>query len=76
MPKNPENWQKIVNSEAENLQIFSNFHELFRKDVTYDNIKNHKKPGLYPLSVEDTFLEKRQFESHPQPFIDDSFVSI
>ena len=27
-----------------------NFNEIFRKDVTYDNIKSHKKPGLHPLS--------------------------
>ena len=25
------------------------------KDVTYDNIKNHKKPGLHPLSRRQTF---------------------
>ena len=23
--------------------------EIFRKDVTYDNIETHKKPGLHPL---------------------------
>ena len=27
-----------------------NFSEIFRKDVTYDNIKSHEKPGLQPLS--------------------------
>ena len=26
-----------------------NFNEIFRKDVTYDNIKIHKKTGFYPL---------------------------
>ena len=26
------------------------FNENFRKDVTYDNIKSHAKPGLHPLS--------------------------
>ena len=36
-----------------------NFNEIFRKDVTYDNIKSHKKPGFH-LSVEDTFFEKPQ----------------
>ena len=34
-----------------------NFNEIFRKDVTYDNIKSHKKAGLHPLF---TFLEKLQ----------------
>ena len=27
-----------------------NFNEIFRKDVTYDNVKSHKKPGLHPVS--------------------------
>ena len=27
-----------------------NLNEVLRKDVTYDNIKRHKKPGLDPLS--------------------------
>ena len=35
--------------------ILRNFNEIFRKDVAYDNIKSHKKPGLYPLSTRDTF---------------------
>ena len=26
-----------------------NLHEIFRKDVTYDNIKSHKKTGFHPL---------------------------
>ena len=26
------------------------FNKLFRKDVAYDNIKSHKKPGLHPFS--------------------------
>ena len=25
------------------------FNEIFRKDVTYGNIKSHKKPGFHPL---------------------------
>ena len=28
-----------------------NLNEVLRKDVTYDNIKSHKKPGLDPLSL-------------------------
>ena len=27
----------------------SNFNEIFRKDVSYDNVKSHKKAGLRPL---------------------------
>ena len=42
---------KIVIIEEENLNIFfRNFDEIFRKDVAYDNIKSHKKGGLYRLS--------------------------
>ena len=26
-----------------------NFNKIFRKNLCYDNIKSHKKPGLYPL---------------------------
>ena len=33
------------------------FYEIFRKDVTYDNIKSHKNQG-FTLSLEDTFLKK------------------
>ena len=38
------------------------FYEIFRKDVTYDNIKSHKNQDL-ALSPEDTFLEKPQGEA-------------
>ena len=27
----------------------NNFNEVFRKYVTYDNIKSHKKQGFHPL---------------------------
>ena len=30
---------------------------IFRKDVAYDNIKSHKKPGFHP-PFKDTFFEK------------------
>ena len=26
-----------------------NLNEIFRKDVTYDNIQSHKKAGFHPL---------------------------
>ena len=31
------------------LNNLMNFNEIFRKDVTYDNIKIHKKTGSHPL---------------------------
>ena len=32
-----------------------NFSETVRKDVTYDNIKSHKKTGCYPFSEKHIF---------------------
>ena len=41
---------KITNIDREVLHIFlRNFNEIFRKDVTYDSIKSHKKPVLNPF---------------------------
>ena len=31
------------------LNKFRNFNKVFREDITYDNIKSHKKPGFHPL---------------------------
>ena len=31
------------------MNNLSNFNEIFRKDVTYDEIKSHKKPVFHPL---------------------------
>ena len=31
------------------MKNLTNFNEIFRKDVTYDNIKSQRKPGFYPL---------------------------
>ena len=58
------------------MNDFRNFNEIFRKDVTYDNIKSYKKPESHPLfkpSLKETFLEKRQgvqadAPPPPQPF--------
>ena len=45
---------KIVNIDGEKslylLNDLRNFNKIFRKDVTYDNIKSYKRPGLPPLS--------------------------
>ena len=30
------------------MNNLSNFNEIFNKDVTYDDIKSHKKPRLCP----------------------------
>ena len=45
---------KMVDIEEENLQ---NFNEIFRKDVTYDRIKNKKKTELHLFSENDIFGE-------------------
>ena len=44
-------FQEIMLNEISN--------QVLRKDVTYDNIKSHKKQG-FTLSLENMFLEKRQ----------------
>ena len=54
MLKNPKNWQKNVKL-LKKIFIYllndtMNFNEIFRKNVTYDNIKSHQKSGLHPLS--------------------------
>ena len=57
MSKNPKNWWKslkIADIDREILHIFSttwriSIKKFFRKDVTYDNIKSHKKQGFHPL---------------------------
>ena len=57
---------KIVNINGKKssylLKDFGNFKEILRKNVTYDNIKSNKKPGLHPLSLEDTFFEKPEWD--------------
>ena len=44
---------KIVKVLTEKIFFSSdlrNFNEIFRKDVTYENIESHKKAWLQPLS--------------------------
>ena len=38
-------------------KILRNFNEVFRKDVTCNNIKSYKNPGLHP-PLENTFWAK------------------
>ena len=61
--KKSEKLMKIVNNDGENLYIFwttsgMNFNEIFRKDVAYDNIKIHKKPGPHSVSLYKTCFWK------------------
>ena len=44
-----EKLMKIININREILNGLRKFNEIFRKDLTYDNTKSHKKPGLHPL---------------------------
>ena len=51
---------KIVNIEEENLYLqndLGNFNEIFRKDVTYDNNKSHKKIGLHSVFIRYILLQ-------------------
>ena len=53
---------KIIIIDGDNLEELNklrNFNEIFRKDVTYDDIKSNKNQVL-TFSLEDTFLEKPQ----------------
>ena len=45
-------------------------NEIFRKVVTYDNIKSHKKPGLHPVPKRYLFEKTTGGGSNcsPQPF--------
>ena len=55
---------KIVNIEEENLYLqndLGNFNEIFRKDVTYDNIKSHKKIGLHSVLIRYIFVAGLKF---------------
>ena len=31
------------------MNDLSNFNDIFKKDVPYNNFKSRKKPGFYPL---------------------------
>ena len=62
--------KKIFITSNFKLHNLRNFNEIFRDNVTYDNIKSHQKPGLQPFS-ENTFLEKKsQRESNWLPFFE------
>ena len=54
---------KIVNISME--KILRNFNEVFRKDVTYNNIKSYKNPGLHP-PLENTFWAKPNWSLKPK----------
>ena len=45
MSKKSQKSMKIVNFDLRN------FNEIFRKNVAYNNIKSHKKPGFHSLSL-------------------------
>ena len=58
MSKNTKNWWKSPRKSSYLLNNLKNFNEIFKKDVTYDNIKSPKKKQGFTLSLEDAFLEK------------------
>ena len=55
-------WRRKSSSLLNNLR---NFNDIFRKDVTYDNIKILKR-GLI-LSLKNTFLEKPEWKCQNEP---------
>ena len=53
---------KTVNIDKEDLHIFQttwNFNEVFRKNMSHNNIKNHKKPGPYSFSKKQFWKNNR-----------------
>ena len=59
---------KMVNFEEENLIDLRNFNEIFRKDVTYDNIKIYKIAELHSLSRKYIFEKHRRIKLTPPIF--------
>ena len=64
---------EIANIDRENLQVLRdlrNFKEIFRKDIAYNDIKSHKKPGFLPLLRRYIFGKTVVVEVKliPQPF--------
>ena len=57
--KKSKKLMKIVTTGEKKSSYFpkelSNFNETFKKGVPYDNIKSHKKTGLYPYSKKYSF---------------------
>ena len=54
---------KIAKIDEENLYIFwndmMNFNEIFRKNITYVDIKSQQKLGLHPFSRKHNFGKTR-----------------
>ena len=63
---------EIVNIDGENFHIFwTTWKEIFRKDVTNDNIKSHKKPGLHLFSIKYNLgktIGRVKLTAHPPVF--------
>ena len=56
---------KIVSIEEENLlNSLRNVNAIFRKDMTYDNVKSHKKTGLQLFFEKHVFGKARGRRSH------------
>ena len=49
--KNCDKLLKLMKKISYLLNDMMNFNEIFRKNVTYDNIKRHKKSRFHPLFI-------------------------
>ena len=63
---NQNKWCNWRGKSSYLLNDLRNFKEIFRKDVTRDNIKSHRKPELQPLSL---FLSLSLSHSFSEKFI-------
>ena len=50
---------KTANIGREILHIFWDFNGIFRKHLTYDNIKSHKKPRFHYILRRYVFFKKK-----------------
>ena len=56
----------------------TNFHEIFRKNITYYNIKKQQKSGLHSLSIKYNFGKTPNIRMIPPSLfrIDDKMVRV
>ena len=55
-------WRRKSSYLPNDLKNFSN---IFRKDMSYDNIQNHKKSGLHNLYKNDIFQKPQWGQNDP-----------
>ena len=58
--KKSKKLMKVVSIDGENLlNGLRNSNKIFRKDMTYYNVKSYKKPELYSLSLSRIYIFRK-----------------